>query len=320
MQNLISSVFIQAFSNPLLDEQHDSTVLDVGGARIAFTTDSYVVQPLFFPGGDIGSLAVHGTVNDLAMSGARPLALSVGMIIEEGFSIEDLKKVTQSIKAAAEEAHVIIATGDTKVVNKGKGDGIYINTTGIGVVETPLSIKPASIEEGDLVLINGDIGRHGMAIMAVREGLSFESQIETDSCALADLVLKLIDAGVDIHCMRDCTRGGLAASLNEIAASRKIEISINESALFVRDDVQGACEILGFDPLYVANEGRFVCFVPPHHAEQALVILREHPKGMDAAIIGKVEKNASPIVTMRCQLGATRIIDQLSGEQLPRIC
>ena len=320
MQRLIESVFLPAFSNPQIETRHDSAVLDINGTRIAFTTDSYVIQPIFFPGGDIGSLAVHGTVNDLAMSGAKPLCLSVGMIIEEGFPIESLKIITQSIRQAADHAGVFIATGDTKVVNKGKGDGIYINTSGIGIVETPLTINPQHVQIGDVILVNGDIGRHGMAVMATRENLQFESQIESDSAALAGLVLELLKQGIEIHCLRDCTRGGLAASLNEIADTRKVTIAIEETSIPVRDDVQSACEILGFDPLYVANEGRFVAFIPANQSEKALQIFQSHPEGIGAQIIGIVEKESSPLVKMKNAIGSIRIVDQISGEQLPRIC
>ncbi|MBD3268182.1 hydrogenase expression/formation protein HypE [bacterium] len=320
MQKLIHSVFLPAFSNPQLNEQHDAAVFDFDGTRIAFTTDSYVIQPIYFPGGDIGSLAVHGTVNDLAMSGARPVALSVGMILEEGFPMRDLETVTQSMQQAAQEANVVIATGDTKVVDHGKGDGIYINTSGIGVVESDLTVSPKNVKMGDAILLNGDIGRHGMAIMAVREGLEFESQIETDSAPLADLVMQLLQAGIRVHCMRDCTRGGVAAALNEIAEARGVTLLLDEINIPVRDDVQGACEILGFDPLYVANEGRFVAFVAENEKEKALEIMRNHPQGKEARQIGMVEKESSPLVAMKSALGATRIIDQISGEQLPRIC
>lgn len=320
MQRLIESVFLPAFSNPHIETRHDSAVMDIHGTRIAFTTDSYVIQPIFFPGGDIGSLAVHGTVNDLAMSGAKPLCLSVGMILEEGFPIESLKRITQSIREAADHAGVFIATGDTKVVNRGKGDGIYINTSGIGVVETPLTINPKHVQVGDTIIVNGDIGRHGMAVMATRENLQFESQIESDSAPLASMVLELLHQGIEIHCLRDCTRGGLAASLNEIADTRNVTITLEESAIPVREDVQSACEILGFDPLYVANEGRFIAFVPRDQAQKALQIFHAHIEGTGAQIIGTVEKESSPLVKMKNAIGSTRIVDQISGEQLPRIC
>lgn len=320
MHQLIEKMFMPMFGNPLLNTRHDSAVITLNGVRLAFTTDSYVVRPLFFPGGDIGSLAVNGTVNDLAMCGARPLYLSVGFILEEGLPMETLWRVVQSMQRAAEAAHVQLVTGDTKVVDKGKGDGIFINTAGIGVIEHDLVIAPASVRPGDVVLLNGDIGRHGIAIMAVREGLSFESEIESDSAPLADLVMTLVHAGIEIHCLRDLTRGGLASALVEIAEAAGVEIALDEASIPVREDVQGACEILGFDPLYVANEGRFTAFVPPRDAERSLALMRSHPLGAQANIIGQVRANASGRVTMKSKIGATRIVDMLSGEQLPRIC
>jgi len=320
MHQLIEKMFMPTFGNPLLDTRHDGAVVTLNGVRLAFTTDSYVVRPLFFPGGDIGSLAVNGTVNDLAMCGARPLYLSVGFILEEGLPMETLWRVVQSMRRAAEAAHVQLVTGDTKVVDKGKGDGIFINTAGIGVIEHDLVIAPTSVRPGDVVLLNGDIGRHGIAIMAVREGLAFESEIESDSAPLADLVLTLLQAGIEIHCLRDLTRGGLASAVVEIAEAAGVEIALDEAAIPVREDVQGACEILGFDPLYVANEGRFIAFVPPHDAERSLALMRSHPLGAQANVIGQVRANTSGRVVMRSKIGATRIVDMLSGEQLPRIC
>lgn len=320
MHQLIEKMFMPMFSNAPLDMRHDSAVVNVNGVRLAFTTDSYVVRPLFFPGGDIGSLAVNGTVNDLAMSGARPLYLSAGFILEEGLPMETLWRVVQSMQQAARAAQVQLVTGDTKVVDKGKGDGIFINTAGIGVIEHDLVIAPASVRPGDVVLLNGDIGRHGIAIMAVREGLAFETEIESDSAPLADLVIRLLQAGVEIHCLRDLTRGGLASAIVEIAEAARVGIALDEAAIPVREDVQGACEILGFDPLYVANEGRFIAFIAPGDADRALAIMRSHPLGTNASIIGQVEENASGRVTMRSKIGAMRIVDMLSGEQLPRIC
>jgi hydrogenase expression/formation protein HypE len=313
-------MFVPAFKNPLLETRHDGAVVELGGVKLAFTTDSYVVRPLFFPGGDIGALAVNGTVNDLAMCGARPLFLSAGFILEEGLPMEILWRVVQSMRQAAEGAQVQLVTGDTKVVDKGKGDGIFINTAGIGTVEHNLAIAPRSVRPGDVVLLNGDIGRHGIAIMAVREGLAFETAIESDTASLAGLVLALLDAGVEIHCLRDLTRGGLASALNEIAEAASVRIHIDESAVPVREDVQGACEILGLDPLYVANEGRFVAFVAPSDAERALALMRSHPLGDGACIIGHVTDDSSTLVTMKSKIGASRIVDMLSGEQLPRIC
>jgi len=320
MHQLIEKIFLPTFDNPALNVRHDSAQLNISGARLAFTTDSYVVHPLFFPGGDIGSLAIHGTVNDLAMSGARPLYISAGFIIEEGLPVETLWRIVLSMQEAAREADVQIVTGDTKVVDKGKGDGVFINTSGIGIIEHSLEISPKGVRDGDVILLSGDIGRHGMAIMAVREGLQFESAIESDSAPLADIVLKLISAGVEVHCLRDLTRGGLASALNEIADGAGVAIEIDERNIPVREDVQGACEILGLDPLYVANEGRFTAFVPPADAGRALAIMRSHPLGNGAVMIGKAAGSASPIVTMKSKIGTSRVVSMLSGEQLPRIC
>ncbi len=320
MRQLIEKLFIPAFANPVLNARHDGALLQLGGVRLAFTTDSFVVHPLFFPGGDIGSLAVYGTVNDLAMCGARPLYLSAGFILEEGLSMETLWRIVQSMRRAAEVAGVQLVTGDTKVVDRGKGDGVFINTSGIGVIEHDVSIAPGNVRPGDVVLINGDIGRHGIAIMAVREGLAFETTIESDSAPLSDLVLRLLDAGVEVHCLRDLTRGGLASAVIEIAGAAQVHVQLDEGAIPVREEVQGACEILGLDPLYVANEGRFVAFVAPSDAERALAILRAHPLGAEASIIGQVAERPAGTVTIRSRIGASRIVDMLSGEQLPRIC
>lgn len=320
MNGLLEQVIFKQFSNPQLDERHDSAVLNVNGSRIAFTTDSYVVKPLFFPGGDIGSLSVHGTVNDLAMSGAQPIALSCGFILEEGLPVETLQVVVRSMHETAQGCAVSIVTGDTKVVDKGKGDGLFINTAGIGLIEHDLVISPRSVQPGDAILINGDVGRHGIAIMAVREGLEFESSIESDSAPLADLVQRMILAGVEIHCLRDLTRGGLASGLNEISESAGMEIFIHEQMVPVREDVRGACEILGFDPLYVANEGRMVAFVAKPDAEKALAIMQQHPQGAGASLIGEVKSQTTPRVILRNRMGVERIMDRLSGEQLPRIC
>ena len=320
MQQLIESIFVPAFNNDLLSQRHDGAVFPLAGKRLAFTTDSYVVQPLFFPGGDIGTLAINGTANDLAMCGARPLYLSSGFIIEEGLPMETLWRVVQSMKQAADLAGVQLVTGDTKVVDKGKGDGIFINTSGIGVIEHDLVISPASVRPGDAVLLSGDIGRHGITIMSVREGLGFETTIESDCAPLWSLVQALLDQGVTIHCLRDLTRGGLASGLNEIAQASDLGIEIRETAVPVREEVRGACEILGFDPIYVANEGRFIAFVPGDQADRALKILRANPLGTDASLIGTVAASPQPIVTLKSRIGATRILDLLSGEQLPRIC
>ncbi|ELS00763.1 hydrogenase expression/formation protein HypE [Xenococcus sp. PCC 7305] len=317
MQQLIQ-MFLTAFgtANTI---QHDAATLQLAGNKIAFTTDSYVVNPLFFPGGDIGSLAVNGTVNDLAMSGARPLYLSTSFILEEGLSIETLWQIVQSMQQAAVIAKVQIVTGDTKVVDKGKGDGIFINTTGVGIIEHNQAISPQSVQPGDLLLLNGDLARHGIAIMAVREGLEFETTIESDSAPLADLVLELLAADIEIHCLRDLTRGGLASVLNEIAAAAQVGIEIDENSILVREDVQGACEIVGFDPLYVANEGRFVAFIPQKDRDRALDIMRSHFDN-NAEIIGQVVRDNNSLVVLKSKIGSRRIVDMQSGEQLPRIC
>ncbi len=320
MHELIDKLFVSTFQNTPLSRQHDAASFDVNTNRLAFTTDSYVVHPLFFPGGDIGSLAVHGTVNDLAVSGARPLYLSAGFILEEGLPMETLWRIVQSMKAAADHAGVTIVTGDTKVVDRGKGDGLYINTAGVGLIEHDSRISPRQVRAGDVVLVNGDIGRHGIAIMAQREGLEFESEIESDSAPLADLIHRLLAAPIDVHCMRDLTRGGLASALNEIASSADVGIQLNEDQIPVREDVQAGCEILGFDPLYVACEGRFVMFVEAKDAQTTLETLETHALGAGARIIGQVSDRNRPVVTLKSRIGARRIVDMLSGEQLPRIC
>ncbi len=315
MHRLLESVFMPAFANPVLNTAHDGAALTINGSRLAFTTDSYVVHPLFFPGGDIGTLAVNGTVNDLAMCGARPLFLSTGFIIEEGLPMDTLQRVVQSMQRAARVAGVQIVTGDTKVVDKGKGDGLFINTAGIGVIEHSLSIAPQSVRSGDAVIVSGDVGRHGMAIMAVREGLEFESLIESDCAPLTESIMALLEADIDIHCLRDLTRGGLASALCEIADSANLHIHIEQESVPVTEDVRGACEILGLDPFYVANEGRFIAFVPPEDAPRTLAIL-----GANAKQIGSVQPDSDQRVTLRSPIGAIRILDMLSGDQLPRIC
>jgi hydrogenase expression/formation protein HypE len=319
-QDLIDRIFRPAFANPSLDAQHDGAIVSTGGARLAFTTDSHVVSPIFFPGGDIGELAVHGTVNDLAMCGARPLWLSAAFILEEGFPTATLERVVQSMRKAADVAGVSIVTGDTKVVERGKGDGIYVSTSGVGVIEHALTIAPQSVRVGDAVIVSGDVGRHGMAIMASREGLAFESAIESDCASLVAPVRALLDAKLDIHCLRDLTRGGLATALVEISESAKLSVAIDETAVPVAELVRGACEILGLEPLYVANEGRFVCFLPAAQAPQALEILRRTAPGGAPALIGTVRATPQGTVLLRSVIGAERILDRLSGEQLPRIC
>jgi hydrogenase expression/formation protein HypE len=320
MRQLLEHVFGRAFANPILDTRHDSAQFVVPPGRLALTTDSYVVRPIFFPGGDIGSMAVHGTVNDLAMSGARPLYLSCGFIIEEGLPMETLWRAVCSMRDAARRCGVEIITGDTKVVDKGKGDGLFINTTGLGVIECQQTITPKSIQPGDVVIVSGDLGRHGMAIMAVREGLQFEGTIESDSAPIHEPVLALLQAGIEIHCLRDLTRGGLASALNELAGDVRLKIAIEQGRIPVREDVHAACEMLGLDPLQVANEGRFVAFIPSKDAAQALTILRQHEITAGAAQIGLVTHEPLPVVTLKSALGVCRILDMPSGEQLPRIC
>lgn len=317
---LIEDLFIPAFGNPALGARHDGARLELGGARLAFSTDSYVVKPLFFPGSDIGALAVNGTVNDLAMCGARPKHLSCGFIIEEGLPMETLWRVVQSMRASADAAGVTVVTGDTKVVDRGKGDGLYVNTAGVGLIEHARVIAPMSVRDGDVVLLSGDIGRHGMAVMAAREGLEFESAIESDCAPLAEPALALLDAGLDVHCMRDLTRGGLASAMVEIAVASGLHLHLEEPAIPVRDDVRGACELLGFDPCYVANEGRFVVILPAGDADRALAVLRGFEVSGGAVRIGAVGDTQAGLVTIRSSIGATRVMDMLSGEQLPRIC
>jgi hydrogenase expression/formation protein HypE len=295
-------------------------VFDVGGSRLAFTTDSYVVDPHFFPGGDIGALAVNGTVNDLAMCGATPLYLSAGLILEEGFPMDDLRRVIASMKQNAEDVGVKLVTGDTKVVDKGSGGGIFVNTSGIGIVENGLSISPSGVRPGDSLILSGDIGRHGIAVMAARDGLEFEGPVESDTAALTRPVQALINAGINVHCLRDLTRGGLATALVEIAEVAGVEVRIDEAAIPVSDVVRGACEILGFDPLYVPNEGRFVTFVPGNETDRALKVLRANKAGQCACLIGSAFDGEAGLVTSKTMIGGRRVLDMLSGEQLPRIC
>lgn len=319
-QQLLDRIFLPSFENAILGQRHDGAIFESGGQKFAFTTDSYVVHPLFFPGGDIGALAVNGTVNDLAMCGARPRWLSAGFILEEGLPMETLWRVAQSMKRAADAAGVALVTGDTKVVDQGKGDGLFINTAGIGRIEHPVAIAPAQVRPGDAVLVSGDLGRHGMAIMSVRQGLEFESTIESDCAPLVQPVMALLDAGVAVHCLRDLTRGGLASALNEIAVTAKVQVDVSERLIPVREEVQGACEILGLDPLYVANEGRFVVFLAAEDAARALEILHAHEASRNACRIGTVTSGTAGLVTIQSRIGARRILDLLTGEQLPRIC
>ncbi|MFZ3034276.1 MAG: hydrogenase expression/formation protein HypE [Parvibaculum sp.] len=320
MNRLIETVIRPAFGNPLLDACHDGAVFDVDGGKLAFTTDSYVVKPLFFPGGDIGSLAVNGTVNDLAMCGAEALYLSAAFIIEEGFPLEDLRRVVGSMKEAATRAGVSFVTGDTKVVDRGNGDGLFVNTAGVGVVRTKTLVSPRAVAPGDVILLSGDIGRHGIAIMAAREGLAFETNIESDCAPLWSPVRQLIESGVEVHCLRDLTRGGLASAVIEIAESAGRAMTLNETAIAVRADVRAACELLGLDPLYVANEGRFVAFVPEADAEKALELLSSDPACPDASVIGQVTAGEGGVVGIQGPYGTIRRLSMLSGEQLPRIC
>lgn len=321
MRGLIEGMFLPAFRSA--EEQappHDSAVLELDGTRLAFTTDTFVVSPLFFPGGDIGRLAVFGTVNDLAMAGAKPVWLSAAFILEEGLPMETLSRVVASMRHAAEEVGVEIVTGDTKVVDRGKGDGIFINTAGVGLIPEGVEISPARVAPGDAVILSGDLGRHGIAVMSVREGLSFEGALPSDCASLAGVVEALVGAGSEVHCLRDLTRGGLAAALNEIADHARVGIELDETSIPVAEPVAGACELLGLDPLYVANEGRLVAIVPAEAAECTLEAMRAQPVASQAAIIGTVTDTRPGTVELRSPLGSARIVDLLSGEQFPRIC
>jgi len=318
MHQLIDKIFVAAFGVGNLEATHDGAVLKPPGGRLVFTTDSYVVDPLFFPGGDIGRLAIDGTVNDLAMCGGRPLYISTGFIIEEGLATDDLWRIAQSMRLAADEAEVKIVTGDTKVVDRGRGHGLYINTAGVGVIEHDLEIHPRHLQPGDKIILNGDIGRHGMAVMAARENLSFETTIESDCAPLASSVQALIDGGIAVHCLRDLTRGGLATTLVEIADSSGYEINLDEKKIPINEQVRGACEILGYDPIYVANEGRFIAIVPGGDTDRVVEILKSD--WPETAVIGEVRPARNGQVLMTGRLGAERTIDMLSGEQLPRIC
>ena len=317
---LITGVFVPQFKNALLEGLDDSTVFEIGGQKLAFSTDSYTVDPIFFPGGDIGCLAVNGTVNDLAMRGAEPLYLSVGFIIEEGFPMADLARILKSMKEAAEAAGVQIIAGDTKVVNRGAADKIFINTTGLGVIKNDADISGRNARVGDVVLVSGTIGDHGITILSKRGGLSFEAPLESDSVPLNGLVAEMMAVSDKIHAMRDPTRGGLATTLNEIALQSNVGIELIEEHMPVREGVEGACELLGLDPLYVANEGKLIAFVAPEDADKVLECIKAHPYGSEAVIIGKVVSENPGRVFMRTGVGGTRIIDMLAGEQLPRIC
>jgi hydrogenase expression/formation protein HypE len=317
--DLIVKNFVSALDNPLLAQMDDAAVFDVKH-RLAFTTDSYVVNPIFFPGGNIGKLAVCGTVNDLATSGARPLYLSLAMIIEEGLPLSDLRRVIESIKTTADEAGVKIVTGDTKVVNRGSADKLFINTSGIGIIPEGINISGSNARSGDKVILSGTIGDHGIAVLSKREGISFSTTLESDCAPLAGLVADMLQASRNIHSLRDPTRGGLATTLNELAEQSKVGIRIEEAQIPVKDAVLGACEMLGFDPLYVANEGKMIAIVAAEDADKILKAMRKHPYGKDAAIIGEVITNHPGRVAMKTLLGSSRIVDMLVGDLLPRIC
>ena len=322
--DLIDKVFLPAFRNPILDKLDDQAVLTINGARLAFTTDSFVVTPIFFPGGDIGRLAVHGTVNDLAMSGAKPLYLSAAFILEEGLPVDDLRRIVESMRTMAAEAGVQFVTGDTKVVDRGKGDQIFINTTGIGLIEPGINISADRARPGDAILLSGYLGDHGMAIMSQREGLEFEGAIESDCASLNGLVAAMLATPATepdfIHCLRDPTRGGAATTLNEISKRANVGMFLREQSIPVRESVKGACEVLGLDPLYVANEGKLLGIVAPEMAHAVLRQMQQHALGRDAAIIGEVVAEHPGMVLMKTQIGGTRVLDVMFGEQLPRIC
>jgi len=321
MRDLVHELFLAAFSAQGAGRPpHDSAVLSLGGMRLAFTTDSFVVSPLFFPGGDIGKLAVFGTVNDLAMAGAKPQWLSAAFVLEEGFPLETLRRIVASMQGAAQEAGVAIVTGDTKVVDRGKGDGVYVNTAGIGIVPPGVDVSPQRVRPGDAVFVSGDLGRHGIAILSVREGLSFEGTLGSDCAPLSSLVESLTALGTHLHCLRDLTRGGLAAALNEIALDAGVGIELEEEAIPVAGPVASACELLGLDPLYLANEGRLVAFVSPEAADRAWEILIREGQDSRPACIGRVMDQHRGIVAVRNALGGQRIVDLLLGDPLPRIC
>jgi len=323
MNDLIQHLFASEFHNDLLAQLGDSTAIEFSaesGQRLAFSTDSFVVSPLFFPGGDIGELAVNGTVNDLAMSGAKPLFLSAGFILEEGLKMETLGRISASMANACQQARVQIATGDTKVVEKGHGDGVYINTTGIGLIPAGVDIGPTNAKPGDAILLSGTLGDHGIAIMSVREGLQFESQIKSDTAPLNGLVEEMLNTSKDIHCLRDATRGGLSAVLNELAVASKVGVEFEEAKVPVNPAVSAACEMLGLDPFYIANEGKLVAFAPEAQAEEILAVMQKHNYGKDAAIIGHVTEEHPGMVVAKTIIGSSRVVDLPAGELLPRIC
>jgi hydrogenase expression/formation protein HypE len=317
---LIDKIVLPQFRNELLEPLHDGAIFSIGGQRVAFSTDSYVVNPIFFPGGDIGKLAVHGTVNDLSMCGARPLYLSVGFILEEGTPMDDFWRIVQSMREAAEVSGVSLVTGDTKVVDRGKADKIFINTSGIGIVPEGVNIYPARAQAGDKIIVSGPIAVHGIAIMSVRENLEFETQIASDTAPLNGLVDVILNASKDIHVLRDPTRGGITSALTEITQVAKMGMLLNEAHIPISEEVKGACEILGLDPLYVANEGKLLAVIAPADADRVLSAMHSHPLGKEAAIIGEVTSDHPGFVMMKTRVGGTRVVDMLSGEQLPRIC
>jgi hydrogenase expression/formation protein HypE len=319
-QQLMQQVVWPQFRNEWLEPLHDGAIFSIADARLAFSTDSYVVNPIFFPGGDIGKLAVHGTVNDLAMCGARPLHLSVGFILEEGLPMEDFQRVVQSMREAADAVGVTLVTGDTKVVDRGKADKIFINTSGIGQMRDGVKIDPKRAKPGDKIIVSGFIAVHGIAIMSVREGLEFETEIASDTAPLNGLTNAIFDTGREVHVLRDPTRGGLSSALSEIAQSAGVGILLDEAAIPLSEEVKGACEILGLDPLYVANEGKLIAIVPSDAADAILAAMRRHHLGQRAAIIGEVTVDPHHMVLMKTRIGGTRVVDMLSGEQLPRIC
>ncbi|MDJ0741348.1 MAG: hydrogenase expression/formation protein HypE [Gammaproteobacteria bacterium] len=320
MAQLIDELFVTHLDNPLLRQANDQAAFDVPAGRLVMSTDGHVISPLFFPGGDIGSLAVHGTLNDVAMAGARPLYLSAGFILEEGFALADLERIVVSMGAAAGRAGVPVVTGDTKVVERGNGDGVFITTTGVGIVPDGVDISGDRARPGDKVLVSGSIGDHGVAIMSSRENLTFETAIESDSAALHGLVAAMVDAVPGIHCLRDPTRGGLATTLNELALQSGVGMQLVEDAIPVKPAVAAACELLGLDPLYIANEGKLVCICAPADAERLLAVMHADPLGRDAAVIGDVVEDPNGFVRMQTGFGGSRVVDWLTGEQLPRIC
>jgi hydrogenase expression/formation protein HypE len=313
-------MFLPRFSNPALEVLHDGAVLSMDGGRLAFTTDSYVVQPIFFPGGDIGKLAVNGTVNDLAMCGAKPMYLSAAFILEEGLPMDDLWRVVLSMEESAKKAGVMLVTGDTKVVEHGKGDGMFLTTSGIGCIPNDVNVSPKRALPGDKVIVSGMVGLHGMAILSVREGLEFGTHIESDTAPLNGLVEEMLNTGVDVHVLRDPTRGGLASTLNEVAEASGAGIVLEERSIPVPEEVRGACEMLGLDPLYVANEGNLIAVVPAEGVEALVSTMKKHPAGEATAVIGEVVADHPRMVVLQTQAGGNRVVDMLSGEQLPRIC